>query len=109
MSSSVHRIAACLIALSLAQVSTAFAFDENGSTQTIDESGEDSSSQSSDTTKVQYKKRTSIHFGDQKVTGEVAGPAGAFTIARSEQSFNPLIRLRRNFNIEIEASVLQIR
>ena len=58
---------------------------------------------------VRYKAKTEIDFGERKVEGQLAGPAGSLALARGDQSWNPLIRLRTNFDQEMEASVLAIR
>lgn len=58
---------------------------------------------------IRYKAKTEIDFGERKVEGQLVGPAGSLALARADQSWNPLIRLRSNFDQEMESSVLAIR
>ncbi len=59
--------------------------------------------------KVQYKKRTEIDFEGVEVTGEMVKPQGALLLDRKRGSFNPLIKLRADFNDEMDKSVDQIK
>lgn len=60
-------------------------------------------------TNVRYKKRTEIDFEDVSVDGELKKPHGAYLLDKRQSSFNPLIRLKENFNEEMVDSVNQIR
>ena len=62
-----------------------------------------------DDRKVQYKKRTEIDFEGVEVTGEMVKPQGALLLDRKRGSFNPLIKLRADFNEEMDKSVDQIK
>jgi len=62
-----------------------------------------------DDRKVTYKKRTEIDFEGVEVTGEMVKPQGALLLDRKRGSFNPLIKLRSDFNDEMDKSVDQIK
>jgi hypothetical protein len=81
-----------LITLSLFSTS-AFAQDE------IDDQGR----------KVVYKQTTEIDFENLEVEGELVKPQGALLLERKKASFNPLIKLRTNFDIEMSNSVNDIK
>lgn len=59
--------------------------------------------------KIQYKARTEIDFEGVDVSGELVKPAGALLLERKRASFNPLIKLRQDFNEEMDQSVNQIK
>ena len=65
--------------------------------------------QGDDDANVRYKKRTEIDFEDVAVDGELKKPHGAYLLDKRQSSFNPLIRLKENFNEEMIDSVNQIR
>ena len=81
-----------LISLTLFS-SNAFAQDE------IDDQGR----------KVVYKQTTEIDFENLEVEGELVKPQGALLLERKKASFNPLIKLRTNFDIEMSQSVNDIK
>jgi hypothetical protein len=58
---------------------------------------------------IKYKSRTEIDFEDVDVNGELVKPAGALLLDRTRASFNPLIRLREDFNDEMKRSVDQVK
>jgi len=58
---------------------------------------------------VRYKKKTEIDFEDVSVDGELKKPHGAYLLDKRQSSFNPLIRLKENFNEEMLNSVNQVR
>ena len=58
---------------------------------------------------ITYKKKTEIDFEGVEVEGELVKPQGALLLERKKASFNPLIRLRENFNLEMNQSVNQIK
>ena len=62
-----------------------------------------------DTRKVQYKARTEIDFEGLEVAGELVKPQGALLLDRKKASFNPLIKLRTNFNDEMAQSVDEVK
>ena len=62
-----------------------------------------------DTANVRYKKKTEIDFEDVSVDGELKKPHGAYLLDKRQSSFNPLIRLKENFNEEMVNSVNQVR
>ncbi len=59
--------------------------------------------------KVQYKAKTEIDFEGLEVAGELVKPQGALLLDRKKASFNPLIRLRSDFNEEMKESVDEVK
>ena len=58
---------------------------------------------------VRYRSRTEIDFEGVDVTGQLVKPQGALLLDRKRASFNPLIKLRTDFNPEISNSVTEIK
>lgn len=58
---------------------------------------------------IRYKERTEIDFDAVDVTGELVKPQGGFISERRKAEFNPLIRLRENFNDEMKRSVDEVK
>lgn len=58
---------------------------------------------------IKYKERTEIDFEDVDVNGQLVKPAGALLLERKRASFNPLIRLREDFNDEMKRSVDEVK
>jgi hypothetical protein len=54
--------------------------------------------------KVVVRKKTVIDFGDVTVEGELTRPEGSYLLNRSKTRFQSLIRLRDNFNPELQKS-----
>jgi hypothetical protein len=59
--------------------------------------------------RVVYKSKTEIDFEAVEVAGELVKPQGALLLDRKRGSFNPLIKLRADFNDEMDASVDEIK
>jgi hypothetical protein len=59
--------------------------------------------------KVLYKKKTEIDFEGLDVNGELVKPSGMLLLDRKRASFNPLIKIRSDFNEEMAASVDEIK
>ena len=59
--------------------------------------------------KIVYKAKTEIDFEAVEVAGELVKPQGALLLDRKRASFNPLIKLRPDFNSEMDASVDEIK
>ena len=59
--------------------------------------------------KVTYKERTEIDFEGLDVSGELVKPQGALLLDRKKASFNPLIKLRTNFDEEMAQSVDEVK
>ena len=59
--------------------------------------------------KIQYKSRTEIDFEGVDVQGELVKPEGALLLDRKKGNFNPLIKLRLDFNDEMDQSVNQVK
>ena len=54
--------------------------------------------------KVVVRKRTVIDFNDVTVEGELTKPEGSYLMNRNKTRFESLIRLRDNFNPELQKS-----
>lgn len=58
---------------------------------------------------VRYKEKTEIDFEGLEVEGQLVKPQGALLLDRKRASFNPLIKLRSDFNPEMTQSVNEIK
>lgn len=58
---------------------------------------------------IKYKERTEIDFEGVDVTGELVKPQGSLLLDRRKANFNPLIKLRENWNDEMKQSVDEIK
>ena len=54
--------------------------------------------------KVVVQKRTVIDFNDVTVEGELTRPEGSYLLNRNKTRFQSLIKLRDNFNPELQKS-----
>ena len=59
--------------------------------------------------RIIYKSKTEIDFESVELQGALTKPQGSLVVERKQSSFNPLIKLRENFNQEIEQSTKEIR
>jgi hypothetical protein len=59
--------------------------------------------------KVTYKAKTEIDFEGLDVAGELVKPSSALVLDRKKASFNPLIKLREDFNPEMEQSIDEVK
>ena len=59
--------------------------------------------------KVVYKSKTEIDFEDLEIEGVLQKPQSALVLERKKANFNPLIKLRVNFEDAIEESVDEIK
>ena len=62
-----------------------------------------------DNSEIQYQKRTEIDFEAIDIDGELVRPQGSLIIDRSVATFNPLIELRTDWNLEMNQSVNNIK
>ena len=62
-----------------------------------------------DDRKVVYKQRTEIDFEGIEIQGQLIKPQGALLLDRRSATFNPLIKLRIDFDDEMEKSVDEIK
>lgn len=62
-----------------------------------------------DDRKVVYKQKTEIDFEGLEVEGILQKPQSALILERKKASFNPLIKLRTNFNEEISQSTDEVK
>ena len=58
---------------------------------------------------VVYKKITELDFEEMEIEGELVKPQGALVLERNRAVFNPLIKLRENFNVEMTESIKDIQ
>ena len=58
-----------------------------------------------DNERIIYKQRTEIDFEGVDIQGELVKPQGTLLLDRRAASFNPLIKLRENWNLEIKESI----
>lgn len=79
--------------LFMAFASPAFAQEE------VDDSGQ----------RIKYKERTEIDFEGVDVQGELVKPQGQLLMDAKKIQFNPLIRLRENFDVEMKQSVDEVK
>ena len=59
--------------------------------------------------KAVYKKKTEIEFEGLELEGELVKPQGALVLERKKANFNPLIKLRKDFTLEISESTKNIK
>ena len=59
--------------------------------------------------RVSYKQTTEIDFEGLDVNGELVKPSSALVLDRKKANFNPLIKLRADFNPEMEQSVDEVK
>lgn len=59
--------------------------------------------------RVVYKQKTEIDFDGVEVQGELVKPQGAMMIDRKRAKFNPMIKLRTDFDDEMDKSVDEIK
>lgn len=83
------RLFAGLAILSVALSSTAFAQDKV--TREAD--------------KTVFRKKTTIDFTDVAIDGELTKPEGSYSVSKKKTTFKTLIKVRDNFNPELQKSV----
>ena len=59
--------------------------------------------------RIIYRATTEIDFDDVSVEGELKKPTGAYLLDKRRGNFNPLIKIRENFDDEILRSVDEVR
>ena len=59
--------------------------------------------------KVIYKQKTEIDFEGVEIEGELVKPQGSLLLERKHAKFNPMIKLRKDFDAEMEHSVTEIK
>jgi hypothetical protein len=62
-----------------------------------------------DSDKVVYKQRTEIDFDDLEIEGVLERPSSQLLQERKGAKFNPLIKLRENWDPEMEQSIGDIK
>jgi hypothetical protein len=58
---------------------------------------------------IKYKEREEIDFEGVDVTGELVKPQGSLLLDRRKANFNPLIKLREDWNEEMKQSVDEVK
>ena len=58
---------------------------------------------------IKYKQRTEIDFDSVDVSGDLIKPQGMLLMDVKRKQFNPLIRLREDFNEEMKQSVDEVK
>ena len=58
--------------------------------------------------KVVYKEKTEIDFEALELEGELVKPQGSLLLERKRANFNPLIKLRKDFNLEMSQSIRNV-
>ena len=59
--------------------------------------------------KIVYKQKTEIDFEGIEIEGELVKPQGSIILERKNAKFNPLIKLRTDFDHEMSRSVEEIK
>ena len=62
-----------------------------------------------DGNRVVYKNKTEIDFDDLEIVGMLQKPQSALVLERKKANFNPLIKLRTDWNDAIHESVDEIK
>ena len=65
--------------------------------------------QDTEETVVVYKQKTEIDFEGFEIEGQLLKPNGSIITERKQATFNPLIKLRTEFNHEMIESVKDIK
>ena len=96
-----RALATILVTSTLLFASNAFAQE--------DPSGDDASGETAAQPEIRYKAKTEIDFGDRKVSGSIRGPMGVYSESLRDQTFNPLVLLKKDFDREMVESVHSVR
>jgi hypothetical protein len=59
--------------------------------------------------KVTYKQKTEIDFEGLEIEGVLQKPQSALVLERKKANFNPLIKLRTDWNEEIDQSTDEVK
>jgi len=62
-----------------------------------------------DSRQVVYKQKTEIDFEDLEIEGILQKPQSALVLERKKANFNPLIKLRTDWNDKLDESVDEIK
>lgn len=62
-----------------------------------------------DETPVVYKQKTEIDFEELEIEGILQKPQSALVLERKKANFNPLIKLRTDWNDAMEQSVDEVK
>ena len=64
--------------------------------------------EASEDVQIRYRARTEIDFEGVEVEGSLVRPQGSLILDRKKGAFNPLIRLREEFNEEISSDYFTV-
>lgn len=59
--------------------------------------------------KITYKQKTEIDFEGLDVKGELVKPSSSLVLERKNAAFNPLIKVRTDWNEEMDQSVDEVK
>ena len=59
--------------------------------------------------RVVYKQKTEIDFEGVEIDGELVKPQGSLLLERKHAKFNPMIKLRTDFDDEMDKSVQEVK
>lgn len=59
--------------------------------------------------KVVYKQKTEIDFEDLEIEGILQKPQSALVLERKKANFNPLVKLRTDWNDEMDESTDEVK
>ena len=62
-----------------------------------------------DDRKTVYKQKTEIDFEDLEIEGVLQKPQSALVLERKKANFNPLVKLRTDWNAEIDQSTAEVK
>ena len=62
-----------------------------------------------DEPQIIYKQKTEIDFESLEIDGELVRPQGSLLLERQGATFNPMIKLRTDFDDEMDKSVQEIK
>lgn len=55
--------------------------------------------------KTVFRKKTTVDFTDVAIDGELSKPEGSYSVSKKKTTFKTLIKVRDNFNPELQKSV----
>ena len=58
---------------------------------------------------IKYKDKTEIDFEELEIDGQLVKPQGSLIVDRPTATFNPLIKLRTNWSMEMTQSVEEVK
>lgn len=71
--------------------------------------GHSSASEDEKESNFVYKQKTEIDFEDLEIEGTLQKPQSALVLERKKANFNPLVKLRTDWNDEIDQSTDEVK